>query len=342
MMRPRHPVPRYLAALVPALACALVSSTLVAQIQQGSIIGSIHVLRNNFPSSPVMVSLVAHGALVNSVYADNEGRFGFNFLEPNAYHVVIEEKEYEKVEETVVIDPISPVRVLSITLVPREAARTAPSPEISGGNPHLTNPAEYTKQIPKAARREFDKGVQSDREGKAEDAIRHYAKAIDLAPDFYAARNNLGSDFLAKSQFPEAQEQFEKVIRVNPSDAAAYFNLANAYLLQRRFPQAQEWLIQGLRREPDSGFGNFLQGSLYSDTGQPRAAEAALRRCLELDPIMAKAHLALANLYMQQQRNEDAASELRLFLRSFPEDPFAPKAKQVLGRLEGTDNKPNP
>ncbi len=55
---------------------------------------AVHVLRNNFPSSPVMVSLVARGALVNSVYADNEGRFGFNFLEPNVYHVVIEEKEY--------------------------------------------------------------------------------------------------------------------------------------------------------------------------------------------------------------------------------------------------------
>jgi hypothetical protein len=34
---------------------------------------------------------------------------------------------------------------------------------------------------------------------------------------------------------------------------------------------------------------------------------------LELDPVMSKAHLALVNLYMFQQRSEDAASELRAF-----------------------------
>lgn len=339
-MRWQNGLPRRLAAVLFYFAFATFPQLVPAQVSQGSIIGQVHVLRGNFPSNPVLISLVSRGAVVNTLYADNEGRFGFNQLLPNVYHVVIDEKEYQKIEETMIIDPTSPVRVLSITLIPREAPRAESSPGVSGGNPHLTDSSEYTKLIPKAARREFEKGVQSDRDGKAEDAIRHYAKAIDLAPDFYAARNNLGSTFLAKSQFPQAQEQFEKVIRVNPSDAAAYFNLANAYLLQRQFKQAQEWLVQGLRREPDSGFGNFLQGSLYSGTGQPRAAEAALRRCLELDPIMAKAHLALVNLYMQQQRKADAASELRVFLESFPEDPFAPKAKQVLEKLEGPSTKP--
>jgi TolA-binding protein len=62
-----------------------------------------------------------------------------------------------------------------------------------------------------------------------------------------------------------------------------------------------------------------------------------LRRSLELDPLMSKAHLALVNLYLRQKRNREAAAELRDFLKTFPEDPFAPKAKQVLGKLEASN-----
>ena len=99
------------------------------------------------------------------------------------------------------------------------------------------------------------------------------------------------------------------------------------------------WVERGLRREPNSGFGNFLRGSLFARTGKRNEAETALRRCMELDPLMAKAHLALANLYLQENRQDDAASELRDFLQRFPEDPFASKAQQVLDRL--THNKVN-
>src|SRR5437762_5992187 len=242
---------------------AVLPQLLSGQVPEGSIVGTVRVSRGNFPPSPVMVSLVSRGALVNSMYADNEGRFGFGQLLPNVYHLIIDEKEYLKVEETVMIDPTSPVRILSLTLIPREAEKKPPSSAVSGGNSHLTDSAEYTREIPKTARHEFERAVKAHREGKPDDAIRHYTKALELAPDFYAARNNLGSAFLGKSQFLEAQEEFEKVIQVNPTDAAAYFNLANLSLLTRQYGQAQDWVEQGLSKQPDSAFGHFLQGSLY-------------------------------------------------------------------------------
>jgi hypothetical protein len=33
---------------------------------------------------------------------------------------------------------------------------------------------------------------------------------------------------------------------------------------------------------------------------------------------------------------------LRAFLKAFPEDPFAPKARQVLQKLEGSDSELKP
>jgi Flp pilus assembly protein TadD len=312
------------------------------QTASGSIVGQIRIAPGLEIKAPVLVTLSTRGATVNSVYTDNEGRFGFNGLPGNLYHISINEEGYLPLQDEVSVDPVtSSMRVLTIYLVPR-ATNAQSSPSVKGSNTRLADSTQFNQHIPKPARKEYDKAVKADGDGKTDDAIRHYTKAVELAPEYYEARNNLGSAYLTKSQFPQAQDQFEKVIQANPSDAASYFNLANLYLLKSQYSQSEEWVKKGLRREPDSAFGHFLEGSLCSRTGRLGEAESSLRRALELDPFMSKAHLALVNLYMNQKRDSAAAAELRLFLKNFPEDPFAPKAKQVLQKLEAVTGKANP
>jgi Tfp pilus assembly protein PilF len=326
---------------VLSLAFASFPECLLAQAPGGSITGQVRIAPGNELKSPVMVTLVGRGVTVKELYTDGEGRFGFNGLPGSLYHVMINDDGYSAVDQEVRIDPVSSstVAILNIYLTPRQLVDPEGTSTVRGGNSHLTNPSEYTQNIPNAAVKEFSKGVKFDQGGKPEQAICHYQRAIELAPDFYAARNNLGSDLLNKSQFLDAQQQFEKVIKLNPSDAAGYFNLGNLYLLTHQNEKAEELVKQGLSKQPDSAFGYFLKGSLYSRAGKLGEAEAAMRRCLELNPFMSKAHLALVNTYIQQQRTNDALSELRLFLRSFPEDPLAPKARQVLEKLEATNGK---
>jgi len=340
-MRGRLKPPALLCAILIALLHASFPGRISAQAA-GSIVGRIRITPGNEIKSPILVTLSSRGETVNSVYSDSEGNFGFSGLPGNLYHLVINEEGYLPVQEDVSVDPVTTsMKLVTIDLVPSQVRQKA-SPSIKGGNTRLTGSNQYAQQIPKGARKQFEKGVRSDNDGKADDAIRYYQKALELAPEFYEARNNLGSDFLAKSRFPEAQQQFEQVVKVNPSDAAAYFNLGNLFLLTQQFDKGQQWVEQGLSKQPDSAFGHFLQGSLYARSGRPVQAEASLRRCLELDPIMSKAHLALVNLYLQQRRSDDAAAELRAFLKAFPDDPFAPRAKQVLQKLEvsSTDSKP--
>ena len=326
-----------------ALAYALFPCAAYGQAS-GSILGQVFIAPGRELSSPVLITITNHGAIIYRNYSDNEGHFGVNGLPASVFHVTVNDEAYQPVDQEVRIDSVTSasMQIVNLYLIPRKTDKPQVPAASKGGNVHLIDSTKYTQQVPKAAQKEYDRGVKSDGAGKADEAIRHYTKAIELAPEYYEARNNLGSAYLANSQFPEAQEQFEKVIQANPSDASAYFNLANLYLLKSQYQQCGEWVERGLRREPDSAFGHFLEGSLYSRTGKVSEAESALRRSLELDPFMSKGHLALVNLYMQQRRNNDAASELRLFLKNFPEDPFAPKAKQVLQRLEAVSEKVNP
>lgn len=320
------------------LAFSVIPKQLSAQNNQyGKIIGTVRVVRGDFPNHPVLVSLEMRGSPIGSAYCDDQGRFGFYTLIANEYRVSVDDDAYEPASETTEMNPdTSTTNFVQLTLIPRSNAKKDPLPgRIEGSNPYLIDPAEYNQQFPKKTLKEFDKGVDADHHGKADAAIQHYQRALGYSPDFYPARNNLGSLYLARQNFEAAQTQFEAAMKSNQNDAQAYFNLANVLLLTQRYPAAERQIEEGLQRRPDSAFGHFLQGLLYSRTSRPELAEKSLQSALQLDPKMAEVYLQLVNLYLQQKRKPEAIGELESYLKSFPDSSFSPKARDLLKRLQG-------
>jgi tetratricopeptide (TPR) repeat protein len=312
------------------------SVLLRGQAQVGSVVGSIQVVRGDFPSHPILVELQLHQATISSAYCDNQGRFGFYGLGSNLYHVVVKDDEYNPVDEQANLNLMASAQaVVQIRLIPKEHLKKDPvSDRVKGSNPFLVDSSEYNRHFDKKAVKEFQKGVEADQRGKREDAIQHYQVALRLAPDYYPAHNNLGSDYLSKADLQSAQVQFEEAIRLNQNDAQAYFNLGNVFVMRGRYPEAEHVLEEGMKRLPDSAFGQFLFGSLYSRTGRLPEAEQRLRQALQLDPSMSQAHLQLVNLYLEEKRTPDAIGELRSYLKAFPDGAYAPRAREMLKKLE--------
>jgi tetratricopeptide (TPR) repeat protein len=307
--------------------------------QTGKIIGLIKVLRGDFPTNPVLVTLEVHGAPMETVYADGQGRFAFGNLLGNLYTVSIKDDAYESLSVSVSVNPdFVATNFMQLTLVPRvDKKKEDPlQKRVAGSNPYMVDPAEYYKHFPKKTVKEFEKGVNAEKDGKGDDAIAHYLKAIDSSPDFYPAHNNLGSAYLGRQQFAEARSQFEAAIKANQNDPEAHFNLANVMLLMKQYDAATLEIEEGMKRQPNSAFGQFLRGTLYSHTDRPELAEKSLQSAVDLDPKMAQAYLQLVNLYVQQRRTSDAINELEAYLKVFPEGPFSPKARDLLKRLEGS------
>lgn len=309
--------------------------------QQGwSIIGTVETFRGELPDRRIQITLQFRGNAIATTFSDSEGKFSFSDLLANAYHVLIDDDQFRPVDQIVEINPmLTAPTMVRVNLVPKDVPKAHQAS--SGGNPNLVSPAELG-QFPKSALKEFEKGRKAEKAAKPDEAIEHYLKAIELAPHLYSARNNLGSLYLAKLEFGPAQQQFEAVIKENQSDAAAYLNLGNAFLMQSKYPEAVHWVGEGLTREPNSALGHFLMGSTFAGAGKTDLAEKELHSAIQLDPTMARAYLALVNLYLQFKRHDEAVSELRAFLTAFPNDPFAPKARQVLKRLEGNSASSDP
>ena len=306
----------------------------------GAIVGQLRI-RGEQPNARIEVKLESRFAIVSVTYTDMEGKFGFPDLPPNLYHVVIDDQDFEPVRAEAIISSISAQNLfLSIDLRPKkkDQARTEARP--SGSNPNLIDKDALGKDIPKDAVKSFEKGVKLSNEGKLDDAIKKFQNAIEIAPTFYQAMNNLGSAYLSKGDYEDARQQFEAVIKMQQADAAAYFNLGNVYMMTNRSEDSYRALQEGLKREPTSPTGRFILGTLYSRTGRYAEAEKQLSDVLQLDPTMSKVHLELANLYLRQQNQSMAVMELTTFLTRFPTDPMAPKAKEVLTRLGGKIPQP--
>jgi tetratricopeptide (TPR) repeat protein len=302
----------------------------------GKIIGIVRVSRGDFPDHPILIHLEMRGSPINSVYADGQGRFGFYSLIANDYEIIVDDEAFEPFNETVNVNPdTSATNFAQVTLIPRATAKKDPLPgRVKGSNPYLIDPADYNRQFPKKTLKEFDRGVEADHQGKTDDAIQHYQKALSYSPDYYPAHNNLGSAYVARQDFRGAQDQFEAALKSNQNDGQAYFNLANVLVLTQRYGEAEREIDEGLQHRPDSAFGKFLQGSVYSHTNRPELAEKSLQGALQLDPKMSQAYLQLVNLYLQQKRTADAISQLEIYLKAFPDSPFSPKARDLLKRLQ--------
>jgi len=321
----------------------LVPAQLSAQVAgAGKIVGDVRIGRGEIPDHAVLVSLETRGSTVGSTYTDSQGRFGFSDLVGNPYKVIVNDDAYQPFSLNVNVYPeVSPMNFIQVRLIARPGVAKDPLPgRVSGSNPALVDSAEYNRQFPKKTLKEFEKGVDADHKGNSDEAIQHYLKAIGDSPDFYPAHNNLGSLYLSRKQFDEAETQFEAALKLNQTDGQAYFNLANLSMLRGQMPDAQRYLDDGLRRQPESPMGKFLLGSLDLRTGKLPEAELALQQAVKLDPTMAQPRLQLVNLFLKEGRKTDAVEQIHAFLTAIPNSPFSGHAKELLQRLESPSAPP--
>jgi len=321
------------ALLVIAFGTVLHGEIAAAQAQVGNIVGEIRITDVGLPDRQILVNLQARGATINSAYADTDGRFGFYALPDGVYSIVIEAEGYARVDQQVILNlAISTAAFARITLKKLSNEKDSNASRVKGANPDIVDQSDFVRKFPKNAVREYEKGLRA-RVNDPDGAMSHFHKAVEIAPEFYQAHNELGGIYLARSEFGKAEQEFSTAVRLNQSDSQGHLNLANVYLLTKAYEKASREVNDGLRKDPNSALGYFVLGSIYERIGKMGDAELTLRRALERDPSMSKVHLELVNLYVGEGKKAEAIRELQVFLRDFPKDPFASKARDVLNKL---------
>ena len=98
----------------------------------------------------------------------------------------------------------------------------------------------------------FNLGKILAQTGRVDDAIVQFQNALQIRPDYKEAHVTLASALLRKAQLDEAIAHCQSVLQINPDNAAAHFNLGLAFSQKGKEDQALAEFQKALQMQPDS------------------------------------------------------------------------------------------
>ena len=147
--------------------------------------------------------------------------------------------------------------------------------------------------------------------GRADKAITHCRKALELKPRFVDPYNNLGMAPASCGRTQDAITQYRKAVELKPDYAEVHNNLGNVLAVLNRVDEAMAEYRKALQLKPDYIQPYVNLGVAYVKQGRTAEAMAEYRKALELDPDDAEAHNNLGNVLAELKRSDDAMAEYR-------------------------------
>ncbi|HEV8132757.1 MAG TPA: tetratricopeptide repeat protein [Acidobacteriota bacterium] len=258
--------------------------------------------------------------------SDVSGKFKFNKLRPGTYTLIVAVPRIGEMQRTVEVGPsfADPKGAIEVSFVFDR--------KISAEDLHQVSVRQLS--VPESARRQYEKA--DERLGKLdiEGAIGFLKKAVELAPQFAAAWNHLGTIAYQTGNYTQAEIYFREALKQEPDFYPALVNLGGALLSLPKIQDSLPVNLSAVRARPDDPLAHSQLGQSYFMVGQLENAETHLRQAKALDPAhFSHPQLVLAEIYNRRGDSQALLAELEEFLRYHPDSPQAPVVKKTLEQL---------
>lgn len=164
-------------------------------------------------------------------------------------------------------------------------------------------------------------GATRQLQGRLNDAVLCYQRALDLKPDSVEALGNLGCAFQLLGKLDEAVACQERALALRPNCAEAWFNLGNTRKEQGNLDEAVACFERGMVIKPNHVDAFYNLGNTLQEQGKLDEAVSCYDRALALKPDHAEAHGNLGNTLHAQGKLNEAVSHHRRALELKPEIP---------------------
>jgi len=120
-------------------------------------------------------------------------------------------------------------------------------------------------------------------EGRNEEAIQHFERAIRVHPGYAEAYNDLGNALAAEHRYPDAIASFRDAIRSDPAIPEVHYDLGNALAAEGRQNAAILSYQEALRLHPQFAEAENSLATALAKTGHLRAAVSHFQAALRLN-----------------------------------------------------------
>ena len=160
-------------------------------------------------------------------------------------------------------------------------------------------------------------------QGKEEEALAVFTRAVSLDAEDAAAQNNLGVALLQRAQIDQAIEHMHKAIDLHPGSPQAYFNLGNAYVAAGDLETAARQYRMAFDLDASQLDAKAMWAGILLKKNQVDDARQAWEQVLAQDSAHNLALRGLGVIAVMEGQPETAVTHLEAALISHPEDAVA-------------------
>ena len=172
----------------------------------------------------------------------------------------------------------------------------------------------------------FEKGLMYARIDRHAEAVEEFKKALVKKPDNERIHYALGYSYLKLKKYESSEVEFKKAIKLKPDYFNAYLQLAIMKVINARELRGQgmkealvlEKLSEGEEIclgiiEMNEAFvkAHLLLGEIHTKQGFVEDAIADYKKALSIDNSKTKAHIAIIELYMKEDRGDLAEKQCK-------------------------------
>jgi Tfp pilus assembly protein PilF len=266
--------------------------------------------------------------LVNR-YTDKHGEFRFDNLSEGVYYVQadVEGDEFEPVVQKLALGR-GIVGEVTLHLVDKKALRSFSSSRV-------VSVAELKQQVPAAARKEYELGLKLVAKGDVNTAAVRFQQAVSIYPDYLAARNDLGAQFLKLKRIDEAEKNFQIVITNDPKNFNAKFNLGLVRIERKDYLDAIAQLNEAIGIDSTRPVARLWLGVALLETGDLPSAERELTKALVMGGSeCVAAHYHLARIFFSRGDRSEALRAVRAYLDEAPKGEYVEDARRLEAQLK--------
>jgi tetratricopeptide (TPR) repeat protein len=270
-----------------------------------------------------VASITLYGAdhpFTASSLSDDSGRFTFKKLMAATYTVAVYVPGEGELRRTIDVGPGTADARRRVHLALRLADASFDRSALN--RQHAISRTQLT--VPERALREYGDAQKDLERHDTSGAELHLERAVQIAPQFSAAWNHLGTIAYQTQRYWLAEQRFLEALRQDPTAYEPLVNLGGVLINLHKLDEALEVNVHAVLVRPNDALAQSQLGMAYFETGQFDLAAKHLESARKIDPAhFSHPQVYLAEILLRRGDKRAAADVMEDFLKYHPDYPQA-------------------
>jgi tetratricopeptide (TPR) repeat protein len=277
------------------------------------------------------ITLSTAHSVLSTLYTNSSGEFQIRNLAEGIYYLQAEVQDGSFEPATRRVE-LGRGLTVQLTLELREKAMPAATTRAGA---RVVSAAELQQSVPPAAKKQYQLGLKSVGKGDFAQAAARFEDALSIYPDYLAARNDLGAQYLKLKRLDAAEKQFQMVLARDARNFNAVFNLGLVRVERHDYPGAISQLNQAIATDASRPVARLWLGFALLETGDLLNAERELLKALVMGGTeCAASNYHLARISLGRGDTAEASRYLGVYLEDAPKGEYAEDARQLQKKMQ--------